>query len=545
MKSPKTFLAIAVFSVLGSAWGSDTPDVSRNPAVDVALLKAQLTDQQKQIDQLRAMLAAQEKLLDRLASAVPGEPPANRVATMGEVASLTPAIGSGPGGRSVAPPVAFSAPMPVAQAVAPAQTAPAGPTIASVDGRLSAYLRNIVRVSGDLRFRYDLQARSSNSVAGPLQNSRERYRFRVNLDKDLFIKDASSAPLVRLHAQLATDPFNNPITMDTDFSGIDTRAPISVSEAWMDLLPVKGLTLRAGRTSELFADNRQFVWDDDVRFNGFHEIYRYTVKNSAYVEVKAAQYILTNPNVPIVPAGSPFLTANYALGQRIPSSAMFDQGVVVSGNLHKKWNVNGQFNYNVMREPNQIQLASTAAGFPLLTSPILGATLTGPLPQVGNATTTNGGAVYFAEGFHVLRGGVTLAYTGVPIHGHNFPFQAFLQSTHNTKAKIENNGYMFGASFGQVARLGDVQFQYQYLVKQANAFISQFTDDDVGTGSGVNVKVHHIRLNFGINRFLVWENRVFFQKGISRSDPAINFFVPLQSGYNLLTRFQSQFLFTF
>src|SRR6185436_5405652 len=105
-KSPKTFLAIAVFSVLGSAWGSDTPDVSRNPAVDVALLQAQLTDQQKQIDQLRAMLAAQEKVLDRLASAVPGEPPANRVATMGEVASLTPAIGSGPGGRSVAPPVA-------------------------------------------------------------------------------------------------------------------------------------------------------------------------------------------------------------------------------------------------------------------------------------------------------------------------------------------------------------------------------------------------------------------------------------------------------
>ena len=37
-----------------------------------------------------------------------------------------------------------------------------------------------------MRFRYDLQDRSSNAVAGPLQNSRERYRFRLNLDKDLF-----------------------------------------------------------------------------------------------------------------------------------------------------------------------------------------------------------------------------------------------------------------------------------------------------------------------------------------------------------------------
>ena len=61
----------------------------------------------------------------------------------------------------------------------------------------------------------------------------------------------------------------------------------------------------------------------------------------------------------------------------------------------------------------------------------------------------------------------------------------------------------------------------------------------------MNIKVNHIRLNFGLTRFLVWENRVFFQKGISRSNPAINFFVPLQQGYNLSTRFQSQFLFTF
>src|SRR5262249_40278980 len=158
---------------------------------------------------------------------------------------------------------------------------------------------------------------------------RERYRLRLNFDKDLFTKDVDSTPLVKAHAQLATEPFNNPLTMDTDYSGIDTQAPISVAEAWVDLTPVKGLTLRAGRTPEIFADNRQFVWDDDVRFNGFHETYRYTAKNSAFVELRGGQYILTNPNVPIVPAGSPFLTAGYALGQRVPSSALFDQGIVV------------------------------------------------------------------------------------------------------------------------------------------------------------------------------------------------------------------------
>jgi hypothetical protein len=547
-KTPKTLFAMSILFQAWSAWAADPPtqgDAERlAPGAQVALLKVQLAEQQKQIDQLRATLVEQEKMLERLAGA---EQPANRIATMGEVASLTPLIPSSEiaSSKLSAPAVAFSAPAPTSQGVATPSQIAAGPSLAEVNARLGAFMRNVIRVSGDLRFRYDLQDRSSNAVAGPLQNSRERYRFRLNFDKDLFTKDGAANPLVRIHGQLATAPFNNTITMDTDYSGIDTRAPISVSEAWLDLAPLKGLTLRAGRTAELFADNRMFVWDDDVRFNGFHETYRYTAKNSAFIEAKAAQYILTNPNTPIVPTGSPFLTAGYSLGQRVPSSAMFDQGLTVGGNLDKKWSINALVNYNIVREPNQIQLASTAAGYPLLTSPVVGAMLTGALPQVGNATTTNGGAIYFAEGFHVVHGGVNLNYSGMAIMGHNFPFQLFLQGTHNTKANIDQNGYMLGASFGQVARLGDVQFQYQYLYKPANAFISQFSDDDVGTGTGVNIKVHHIRLNFGINRFLVWENRVFFQKGISRSNPSINYFVPLPEGYRLSVRLQSQFLFTF
>ena len=121
----------------------------------------------------------------------------------------------------------------------------------------------------------------------------------------------------------------------------------------------------------------------------------------------------------------------------------------------------------------------------------------------------------------------------------------FGQGTHNTGAKIEQNAFMVGAAVGQAARLGDFQFQYQYFYKPANAFISQFSDDDVGTGSGVNIKTHQIRLNFGLTRFLAWENRLYIQKGIAVSNPAMNFFVPLQQGYNTQFRFHSQFIFTF
>ena len=126
-----------------------------------------------------------------------------------------------------------------------------------------------------------------------------------------------------------------------------------------------------------------------------------------------------------------------------------------------------------------------------------------------------------------------------------YPFQFFAQATHNQAASMENDGYMIGAAIGQAARLGDVQFQYAYFYKPANAFVSQFSDDDVGTGSGVNIKDSTIRLNFGITRWLAWENRLFIQHGIARSDPARNFFVPLPRGYNTLIRYQSHLMFTF
>jgi hypothetical protein len=391
---------------------------------------------------------------------------------------------------------------------------------------------------------------SSDNRSNAIQHARERYRVRFNLDKDLFYSEKADRALAHFHLQLATDPFNNPLTMDTEFSGITTRAPISIAEAYLDFTPLKGLTLRAGRTPELYADNRQFVYDDDVRFNGFHEIYRWNgKKNGLFVEVKAAQYLLTDPNVQVVPAtgtNSAFLAAGYALGQRVPSSDLYDQGITVGSNLGKKWSHNETVNYFAVREPNQIQLASTAGGAPLFqTSTILGATLISALGGTGNATTTPGGAIYFANAFHVVRGAFNLNYSGNTILGHTYPFQLFLQTTHNTGAGFDNNAYALGFSYGQAARLGDVQFQYQYLYKPANAFVSQFTDDDVGTGSGVNLKTHAPRVNFGLTRFLAWENRLYIQNGISVSNPAINFFVPLQQGYHTSFRLHSQLVFTF
>jgi len=494
------------------------------PVSEIEQLRRMILDQQRQIDELKAAMSG-------LAKADPG--PAAPSRGIGEIASTTAILPSLPASTALA------SPLPAPQAAVAAPLDAVQKAIDAINNNLRGF-----RLSGDLRFRTDIQVRESSPGFAPVQRARERYRFRFNVDKDLYYKDGDRA-MASFHVQLATDPFNNPSTQDTDFSGISTRAPISINEAYMDFRPTRSITLRAGRTAELFADNRQFVYDDDIRFNGFHETYRWNgKKNGLFVQVAAAQYILTDPNTPIVPAGSPFLTIGYLQGQRVPSSGLFDQGITVGSNIGKKWSHNEIFNFFAVRDPNQIQLASSnGAGF--TNSAIVGAVLTSNLGETGNATTTAGGPVYFAEGFEVVRAAFNLNYSGRMVYGRNYPFQLFFQTTHNTKASVENNGFMGGFAFGQTARLGDMQFQYQYFRKEANAFVSQFSDDDIGSGSGVNLKGHEIRVNLGLTRFLAWENRLYIQNGLTTNNPAINYFVPLQQGYHTQYRVHSQFIFTF
>jgi hypothetical protein len=506
---------------------------------EIEQMKQMLADQQRQINELRQALARQQnKETDGAVSAPAGTAPGN-FPSLGEVASAT--------GFAPPAPAASVAPQATLLVVSPqaATAANPGPTVADLGKRVDGLLRNLggFRFSGDFRYRFDLQDRAANSTAAALQNARSRYRARLNIDKDLLYSDTSDRPLAHVHFQISTGPYNNPLTNDTDFNGFGTKAPFSLAEAYADFMPTKALTLRIGRTQEIFADNRQFIWDDDLRLNGFHETYRFARKNGLFAELRAGQYILTNPNVQIVPAGSPYLAAGYVQGQRIPSSDFFDQGVVLGSNLGKKWRVDFQAGYSTVREPNQIQLASTAAGQGLVTNAILGGTISSNLGATGNATATSGGAIYSAGGFDVIHYGGNLYYAGKSWMGHNMPFVLFLQGTHNKAATGQNNGYMLGASIGQAAKLGDIQFQYAYFYKPANAFVSQFTDDDVGTGTGVNIKDNTLRVNFGIARWLAWENRLFLQRGISRN--GANFFVPLQQGYNLTIRYQSQFAFTF
>src|SRR5438128_1791561 len=207
-----------------------------------------------------------------------------------------------------------------------------------------------IRLSGDFRFRLDGIFRAATKPPEPslqhVQNVRMRYRLRLNLDSDL-------NKAISFHGQLSTGPINNGITQDQDFTSTIAHHPFFISEAWMDYHPNKNVQLQGGRVQEVFADNSRFLFDDDVRFNGFNERFILPLgdKGASSIELRAAQYWFSNPNVAVVTAGSPLAVAGDEVGKIGRSSNLFHQGLLL--NLKAGENSTHQLggDIQVFREP--------------------------------------------------------------------------------------------------------------------------------------------------------------------------------------------------
>ncbi len=460
---------------------------------EIAALRATLASQQAQIAKLQAALDAQSKLLDRLAA------PQTTVA---------PSVVEGPESKTEAP------------------------------NRTAGGFR----FSGDFRFRLDALLRSGNEIAAPLQNVRSRYRLRLNIDKQL-------DPRFEFHTQLSTGPFSNPITNDQDMAGMNVKHPFSISEAWINFRVNDRLTLRGGRVEEIFTDEARFLWDDDLRFNGFNQTLVLPAKGKALgftqLEFRAGVYILSNPAVYILAPSSPYVSAGYAPGGKVRAANLFHPGFVLHGNLGSAWKYHILGTMELYRNANQIQLASTTAGVQPLAGEAIGITLPRGLSGTGNATTLPDGAMYYAPHFQIAHLGYRLERKAFLVGGRELPAFFDFEVSRNVGTSLLRDAFAASVGLGAVKQAGDLRFLYQYSIKDANSMISQFTDDDLGSGAGVNTAVHGFRVDVGLTRFLQWQNLLFVQDPRRGDDPTRNLYVPLRRGANTQFRYQGQLAFRF
>jgi uncharacterized coiled-coil protein SlyX len=489
----------------------------------VEALEEQLREQSEKLDKLMALVAEQQRV----------------------IAKLTP---------NDATPVTASRSTEVASAATDSPPSPPSgqPSVDDRIKKLDEQVRRIgpFRFSGDFRLRFDGIFRSAepNPPAGfaPLthqQNARMRYRLRFNFDTDI-------NPKVSFHGQLATGPINNALTTDQDFASITTRHPFFISEAWIDYHPNKSTQLQGGRVLEIFADNSRFLFDDDIRFNGFNEKYVWSFKNNGFkasgLEFRAGQYILSNPNVAIVTAGSPLALAGDKVGSTGRAVNLFHQGLLLNQKFNDSWSSQAGGDVQIYRNPNQIQLASTTAGVPLIVQNGLGITLSGPLTGTGNATTTNGGAIYTARNFQIARVTYRLNWAGWKSGNRTYPVIFNIQAARNIGIGFpERDAWLASFQVGRVANRGDMSFLYVFSRKGANAMISQMTDDDLGTNTGVNLRTHHLRFDYGIARKISLQSLFYIQNELRSSGDFPNFFVPLNAFTPRQYRVQEQIVFSF
>ncbi len=537
---------------------ASTHQKRRSTTDDVASLKEQLALQQKQIEQLRSTLEEQKQLLERtlcIERAQAGQADQTRQASqaasahapnLGQVASLTPVLPSTTSAAAIAgvPSALTAEPSSAVPPVTRSEVQEYTTKVEELGKKMDGALKNLggFKFSGDFRYRADAQLRSGNSIAAPLQNVRSRYRLRVNLDKEL-------DPRFKFHVQLSTGPINNALTNDQDFAATTVKQPFSLAEAFVDFHPNKNFSIRGGRMEEVFADGMRFLWDDDVRFNGFQQIATIPVAANPLgiksFELRGGEYFLSNPNVVILSATSPLVSAGFKPGTKVRDANLFHPGLVVKGDLGTGWSHQFTGDIQIYRNQNQIQLASLASGFPILVSNGVGLALSGPITGTGNATTTSGGAIYNAPNFQIARLVYRLEHKGWKLGKREMPAYLDFQASRNVGTSKLRDGVLASANLGAVKGFGDVRFLYQFAIKDANSLISQFTDDDLGTGTGVNIQVHAVRFDLGLTRFLQWQNLLFMQDERRPSNPAAQFFVPLQRGANTTYRYLGQLAFSF
>ena len=513
--------------------GVSTPASSGASEKDrIRALEEALQQQNDKLTQMQKLIEEQQRMMQLLNAKTPGG------------GSDTPRAEAS---ASVSSPVGNSTP---AKEIVPGAAASAQQNPPSLEDRFKKVEERVlkigpVRVGGDFRFRLDGIFRPATESPDPalqhVQNVRMRYRFRLNLDTDV-------NKALGFHGQLTTGPINNALTQDQDFTSTVAHQPLFISEAYMDFHPNKNVQLQGGRVPEVFADNSRFLFDDDVRFNGFNERFVFPLgkKGASSIELRAAQYWFSNPNVAVITAGSPLAVAGDEIGTIGRSSNLFHQGLLVNLKVGENWTHQFGGDVQVFREPNQIQLASTANGVVFIVQPGLGLVLSGPMTGTGNATTTAGGAIYTAEDFHIGRLTYRFSHTGFKVGEHAYPITFNAQVARNFGTEANERDAMLAAfQVGRPTKLGDMAFLYVLSIKGANSIISQLTDDDLGTGTGVNLRTHYFRWDLGLARNITLQSLVFVQRELRNSGQFPNFFVPLNAFTPRQYRFQEHLVFTF
>lgn len=394
-----------------------------------------------------------------------------------------------------------------------------------------------VRFGGNFRIRFDQITRHSGpGLADAINNSRGRLRARLDIHVPLHEK-------LEVDGQFATGNPSDPISDDLDFTGFGFKNPFYLSRMFVTFKPVHWLRLRGGRIPEIFGDGSQFVFDPDLNFGGTSQeahwdLAERTDHRITSLEVRAAQYIL-----------------NHANRNGTRDSILFGQGAKVEFAPAGAWRLGVLLNFFTVRRPNAIAVAQQNFAAAARTGPF-GNDFFGPAFRAfGLATPSLGftgnrvvlrragdpsSAEFLASGFDTGEVGVSLDHPGFASHPRlAFGLQARVARNFSSSA-FRDASYL-RTYLGRFSEPRDWRLSYTYTRKQPDVFLAPFSDSDLGTISGTNIRTHLVEVHYKISSRLAYQNLFYIIEPFTTlSGLAVN--TPPQKR---TFRLQSQMLFSF
>lgn len=394
-----------------------------------------------------------------------------------------------------------------------------------------------VRFGGSFRLRFDQVTRHSGpGLADALNNSRGRFRARLDFHVPIHNR-------IDVDGQLASGGVNDPISDDQDFTSFGFKNPFFLSRMYVTYRPAAWLRLRGGRIPEIFGDGSQFVFDPDLNFGGtsqeFHwDLKKHTGGRITALEARAAQYIL-----------------NHANRNQARDTILFAQGARIEFAPAGPVRLSLLANFFAVRRPDAVAVAqqnfaaaARTGPFPAeffgpgfrgfgLSTPALG--FTGNrvvLRSPGDPTS----AEFVATGFNTGELGVSLDHRGPQAHPH-LGFGVQVRAARNFSSSAFRDGSYVRAYLGRLEQPRDWRLSYTYTRKQPDVFLAPFSDSDLGTISGTNIRTHQMEIDYKISGHLTYQNLFYVIKPFATlSGLAVN--TPPQKR---TFRFQSQMLFSF
>jgi hypothetical protein len=308
-----------------------------------------------------------------------------------------------------------------------------------------------VKISGDLRYRYEGIDKQSNGQWGPSIN---RSRIRARLGLEAKVNDD-----VNIGFRLGSGSNQDPTTTNQTLGEGFEKKPIWLDLAYFDWHPsnIKGFDFIGGKMPRPFyrVGENQLIWSDNVNPEGLAAKYELPVSNSLKAYISGGGFWVGNPD-----------TAGAA-----ETSLWGIQGYLKNTFEDKSYLLGGMSDYVYGHIKGQSSLQTW-----------WGSSVT----FLGNTATTTG---KYAYGYDIVEGFVEY---GTKIGG--FPVAVYGDYAHNTSAPSGNdNAWLIGTTFNKAKDPGSWQIGYDYRDIDSDAVVGQFNDSDFD-GGGTGAKGH--RFNF-------------------------------------------------